>query len=223
MSDWTDWLGVLNIIVIDLVLSGDNAVVIGMAARNLPIEERKKAILFGASAAILLRASLTMIATWLLHIPLLMTIGGLLLLWISVKLQQEEETEVQAGKDLRSAVKTIVVADVVMSLDNVLAVAGVAFGNLWLVLFGLIISIPIIMWGSKLIAIIFNKFPWFIYLGAGILGYTSGELIVHDWMIANYLIQGKEVLIYGIPITFSIGVVGFGFFIKKYSTRQKTA
>ncbi|WP_044642413.1 TerC family protein [Risungbinella massiliensis] len=219
--EWSQFLGIFNIIIIDLILSGDNAVVIGMAARSLPVEQRKKAIMFGAGAAIVLRASLTMIATWLLHIPLLMTIGGLLLLWIAVKLQQDEEgPEVQAGTDLRSAIKTIIVADVVMSLDNVLAVAGVALGDLWLVLFGLVFSIPIIMWGSGLIAKLLNKFPWFVFLGAAILGYTSGELITEDRVLAHYLIQGQPLLEKGIPILLAIGVVLVGFVLRNRHNKQ---
>ncbi|MDQ0416296.1 YjbE family integral membrane protein [Croceifilum oryzae] len=213
------WLSFFNIIVLDLILSGDNAVVIGMVAKNLPEDKQKKAILFGAGTAIVLRATLTAIAAYVLNVPFLMSIGGLLLLWIAVKLLVEdngEGTHVESHQDLRSAIKTIVIADVVMSLDNVLAVAGVAHGNIYLVLFGLALSIPIIMWGSRLIAKIMNQLPWLTYVGSAILGYTAGGLIVGDKLIAKYLLQGLEGLKLLIPIALAVIVVLVGVLWKKY-------
>lgn len=217
------WIAFFNIIVLDLILSGDNAVVIGMAARNLPTEQRKKAILFGAGTAIFLRATLTAIAAYLLNIPFLMTIGGVLLLWIAVKLLVEDNGEgahIESHKDLRGAIKTIVIADVVMSLDNVLAVAGTAHGNIYLVLFGLALSIPIIMWGSKLIANVMNQLPWLVYVGSAILGYTSGGLIVEDKLVAKYLIHDLEILQTIVPIALAVIVVLIGFFWKKHTESQ---
>lgn len=218
------WIGFINIIILDLVLSGDNAVVIGMAARNLPAEQRKKAILLGTGVAIVLRAALTMIATYLLKIPLLMTVGGLLLIWIAVKLLIEKEdkhADVSPVNNLRSAIKTIIIADVVMSLDNVLAVAGAAHGNVFLVLFGLALSIPIIMWGSKLIATIMNKFPWIVYVGAAILGYTAGDLIVGDKYVKEWItIDMIETLI---PIVLAVVVLVVGMILRKrMEASQKT-
>lgn len=211
------WIGFFNIIIIDIILSGDNAVVIGMAARHLPAHQRKKAILFGAGAAILLRASLTAIATYLLKIPLLAAIGGVLLIWIAIKLllEEEENTHVSVGDSMRSAIKTIIVADVVMSLDNVLAVAGAAHGNIFLVLFGLALSIPIIMWGSRLVASILNKLPWLVYVGSAILGYTAGQLIVEDPIIEKHVLHGQDVLTTIIPIALAVGVVIVGYIVKK--------
>ncbi|SEN06363.1 TerC family protein [Lihuaxuella thermophila] len=218
------WIGFFNIIILDIILSGDNAVVIGMAARNLPEHQRKKAILFGAGAAVLLRASLTAIATYLLKVPLLMTVGGLLLLWIAVKLllEEGEDAHVSGGDNLRSAIKTIIVADVVMSLDNVLAVAGAAHGNIFLVLFGLALSIPIIMWGSKLIASLLNKLPWLVYVGSAILGYTAGQLIVEDPLIEKYLLRGLHPLPEVIPVILAIIVVIAGLTLRRVMTNQKT-
>src|SRR5699024_3743552 len=169
------WFGFFNIIILDLVLSGDNAVVIGMAARKLPDRQRKQVMLYGTGAAVLLRVTLTLIAVWLLKVPLLKTVGGLLLIWIAIKLlaDEGEEADIHVGQGLRSAIKTIIVADIVMSLDNVLAVAGAAHGNFWLVLFGLALSIPLLMWGSKTVASIMNRLPWLVYVGAGILAYTA--------------------------------------------------
>lgn len=217
---WTDtsfWIGFFNIIIIDLVLSGDNAVIIGMAARNLPLEQRKKAILLGAGLAVFLRAALTAIAAYLLNIPLLMTVGGLLLLWIAVKLlvEKEEDSNVEVGTNMRSAVRTIIVADVVMSLDNVLAVAGAAHGSFFLILFGLALSIPLIMWGSKLVANILNRFPWLVYVGSAILGYTAGDLIVSDPMVQKHVLQGIELIGKVMPIVLAVFVVLIGYVWKK--------
>lgn len=224
---WTDthfWIAFLNIIILDLVLSGDNAVVIGMAARNLPPEQRKKAILFGAGLAVLLRAGLTAVATYLLNIPLLMTIGGCLLLWIAVKLVIEEEPDpsIVAGANMRTAVKTIIIADVVMSLDNVLGVAGVAHGNIYLVLFGLGLSIPIIMWGSKLIAEILQRYSWLVYVGSAVLGYTAGQLIVDDPIINRFLTDQNPVN-EGLPFLLASVVLFIGYIWKKKSdANEKT-
>jgi len=211
------WIGFINIIILDLVLSGDNAVVIGMAARALPERQRKKAIIFGTSAAIVLRVALTGIAAYLLNIPLLMSIGGLILLWIAVKLVAEEdgETEVHVGRGLKEAIKTIIVADVVMSLDNVLAVAGAAHGNFWLVLFGLMLSIPIIMWGSRMIAVMMNKLPWLVFIGSAILGYTAGQLIVEDPIIHQQFVESVPTLSWAVPLALALLVVIAGGALKR--------
>lgn len=215
------WVGMFNIIVLDLILSGDNAVVIGMAARNLPDPQRKKAIVLGAGAAVLLRASLTAIAAWLLNIPLIMSIGSVLLLWIAVKLLVEDgdDTHVEGGKDLKSAIKTIIIADVVMSLDNVLAVAGASHGNLILVLFGLTFSIPIIMWGSRLIAALLNKLNWLVYVGAAILGYVAGDMMVQDPMLKG-LFADQPILSEIIPGFLALMVIVVGFLKKKLQGNQ---
>jgi YjbE family integral membrane protein len=210
-------IGFINIIILDLVLSGDNAVVIGMAARALPERQRKKAIIFGTSAAIVLRVALTGIAAYLLNIPLLMSVGGLVLLWIAVKLvtEEDDETEVHVGRGLKEAIKTIIVADVVMSLDNVLAVAGASHGDFWLVLFGLMLSIPIIMWGSRIIAVMMNKLPWLVYVGSAILGYTAGQLIVEDPIIHQQFVESVSALTWALPLTLALLVVIAGGALKR--------
>lgn len=214
------WVGFFNIIVIDLVLSGDNAVVIGMAARKLPLEQRKKAIIYGTMAAVLLRVSLTLVAVWLLQVPLLKTVGGLLLLWIAVKLLVDENNQgnVSIGDGLKAAIKTIIIADVVMSLDNVLAVAGAAHGNFWLVLFGLALSIPLLMWGSKLVATVMNKMPWLVYVGSAILGYTAGQLIVEDPIVHKNLIGSMHFITWGAPLALALLVIVAGKWWKHRST-----
>ncbi|MXQ53658.1 TerC family protein [Shimazuella alba] len=201
----TFWISMFTIVLSDLLLSGDNAVVIGMAARRLPNELRRRAILIGSGIAVVLRASLTTVATYLLHIPFLMTAGGLLLFFIAGKLvigDANEKTHVEAGGTFRSAIKTIIIADVVMSLDNVMAVAGAAHGNVWLVLFGLALSIPLLMWGSGFVARFIAKFPFILYLGGAVLGYIAGDLIIHDPWVFQYVmdVEFLEVLPYATAI-----------------------
>jgi YjbE family integral membrane protein len=221
----TIWIGFFKIVVLDLILSGDNAVVIGMAARNLPEPQRKKAIWIGSGLAVILRATLTVIAAWLLKIPLLMSGGGLLLLWIAVKLllEEEENTHVFTGTNMKSAIKTIIIADVVMSLDNVLAVAGAAHGDLSLVVFGFALSIPIIMWGSKLVATLLNKLPWLVYVGSAILGYTAGELMMDDPLILGHLPSVLEEAATMVPAILAVLAVLVGLVLKKTWGGQRPA
>jgi YjbE family integral membrane protein len=176
---------VFSIVVIDLVLSGDNAVVIGMAAHALPPRQQRQAIIWGAAGAIGLRVLFTAMAAVLLGIPLLQAVGGAVLIWIALKLLRDEEQHrtVKEGATLFEAIRTIVLADVVMSLDNILAVGGAAHGNLALLLFGLALSMPIILFGSGLVAALMNRLPWLVYLGAAVLVYTGVEMILKDAII----------------------------------------
>jgi YjbE family integral membrane protein len=174
---------ILSIIVIDLVLSGDNAVVIGMAARSLSVENRRKAIVFGGAGAIGLRILFTALATVLLGIPYLQAIGGALLFYIAYKLlrpQGDGHGEIKEAGSLREAIQTIILADVVMSLDNILAVAGAAHGDIRLLMFGLLLSIPIILFGSELVARLLGRFPALLYLGAFVLVHAAVAMILHD-------------------------------------------
>jgi YjbE family integral membrane protein len=174
---------ILSIIVIDLVLSGDNAVVIGMAARSLSGENRRRAIIIGGAGAIGLRIIFTALATLLLGIPGLQAIGGALLFWIAFKLlrpQGGEQGTVKEAGTLGEAIRTIILADVVMSLDNILAVGGAAQGHLNLLIFGLLLSIPIILFGSELVARLLARFPAFIYVGAFVLIHAAVAMILHD-------------------------------------------
>ncbi|KMZ39934.1 MULTISPECIES: TerC family protein [Bacillales] len=188
------WLGLVHIFMIDLVLSSDNAVVIGMACRGLPQKERRRAILYGTLGAILLRIVLTGMTTWMLDIPLVKAIGGILLLWIACKLmlgENEELTDVSHNQTIGQAVRTIIVADFVMSLDNVLAVGGAAHGDLWLVMLGLAMSIPLLMWGSVWIARMMNRFPSMVIIGGGILTFTAVDMCLEDpyvWKWVNPLL-----------------------------------
>lgn len=172
----------INIIIIDLVLSGDNAVVVGMASRSLNPKQRKRAVFWGTLGAVFLRVSLTGIATWLLVLPYVKVVGGVLLVWISFKLlvQGEEVTRVKTGRDIWEAIRIIVIADFVMSLDNVLAIGGAAKGDFVLVIFGLMLSIPLLMWGSTIVAKFMNEYPILIYFGSGVLTYTASTMILED-------------------------------------------
>jgi YjbE family integral membrane protein len=212
---------VLSIVVIDLVLSGDNAVVIGMAARLLPPEQRRKAILFGAGGAIGLRVLFTALAAFVLGIPLLQALGGVLLLWIAFKLlrQNDHAHGVKEGRNLAEAVRTIVLADVIMSLDNILAVGGAAHGELRLLLFGLGLSMPIILFGSGLIARLMNRFPWLVYLGSGILAYTAMEMIFEDPRLGQYLPHATAIE-YGIIALVVAAVLGLGYWLNARADRD---
>ena len=181
----------LGILAIDLILSGDNAVVIALAVRQLKGDTRRKAIIFGATGAVLLRLFFAAIVTFLLQIPLLQAVGGLLLLWVAWKLVHdspgEEEGEVQAGGNLWEAVRIIIIADVVMSLDNVVALVGVSGGNLWLLIFGLALTIPLIIWGSTLLSALLDRWRWLVYAGAGILVYVAVEMLFEDPVVHGFV------------------------------------
>jgi YjbE family integral membrane protein len=177
------WARVVGIIIIDLTLAGDNALVIALAVRNLPKRQQFLGRIWGTAGAVGLRLAFIAIAAQLLRIPFLQLVGGLLLLWIAFKLVHHEtgaEGHVRQGGSLREAVWIIIVADAIMSLDNVLAVAAASDGDMRLVVFGIALSIPIVVWGSGLLATLMNRFIWIIWIGGGILGYVAGEMIMKD-------------------------------------------
>ena len=181
-------IAIAQIIWIDLLLSGDNAVVIALACRKLPPHQRRMGIVLGAGTAVGLRILFAIIISWLLEIPLLGAIGGLLLFWIAVKLVvgEDDEAHVSESETLWQAVKTIAIADAVMSLDNVVAIAAASDGNVALFTFGLVVSIPLIIMGSTLIMTLIARFPLFVWAGAGLLGWIGGEMIVTDpWFVAR--------------------------------------
>ncbi len=193
------WSIVFSIVIIDLVLAGDNAIVIGLAARHVPKQHQKKVILWGTAGAIVVRSLLTLVVVWLLNIPGLLLAGGLLLVWIAYRLLVEEKKHggMELGDNLWSAVKTIVIADVVMGLDNVLAVAGAAHGSFLLVIVGLLISIPIVVWGSTIILTWVERYPSIIYLGAGVLAWTAAKMIA-DEPLLNQLFLDYSMLKLGL-------------------------
>jgi YjbE family integral membrane protein len=184
------WIGLLKIIWINIILSGDNAVVIAMAARSLPPQQQQKAVLLGSGAAVVLRILLTVVAAKLLALPYLQILGGALLLWIGCQLLGEEEEdngeEKQYGSML-AAVRTILLADLIMSLDNVIAVAAAAQGSMLLLILGLAISIPLVIFGSTLMIKLMERFPIIIMLGAALIGWVGGETIVSDVALHDVL------------------------------------
>jgi YjbE family integral membrane protein len=182
------WVGLLQIIVINIVLSGDNAVVIALACRSLPAQQQKQAILFGSMGAIVLRVVLTFFAVFLLTLPYLKLLGAALLLWIGIGLLKGDEGDgdIESNSGMLAAVKTIIVADVVMSLDNVIGVAAAAGGDTLLLVLGLVISIPLIVFGSTLILRLMGRFPVIITAGAALLGWVAGDMAVSDPALAHW-------------------------------------
>lgn len=185
----------LTIIIIDLVLAGDNAIVIGLAARSLPKEQQKKAIIWGTVGAIIIRATATLFVVWLLKIPGLQLVGGLILIWIAYQLlvKEEESENVKSSTTLFGAIRTIIIADVMMGLDNVIAIAGAAHGNFLLVIIGLLISVPLVVWGSQVILRLMERFPSLIYIGAGVLALTAAKMVVAENFISPYF-DGNPIL-----------------------------
>ena len=185
------WIGLIKIVWINIILSGDNAVVIALAARSLPPAQQKKAVLFGSGAAVVLRIVLTVVAAKLLALPYLQIAGGLMLLWIGVQLLGSEEDGEGESKEYGSmlaAVRTILIADLVMSLDNVIAVAAAAQGDTTLLILGLAISIPLVIFGSTLMIKLMERFPIIIIFGAALIGWVAGETIVSDVALKNVLL-----------------------------------
>ncbi|SAK45205.1 TerC family integral membrane protein [Caballeronia fortuita] len=216
------WGAVVQIIVIDILLGGDNAVVIALACRNLPDRQRTRGIVFGTLGAIILRVVLIAFAVLLLDIPFLKFLGGMLLLWIGVKLMQpdHDDHQIDASDRLWAAVKTIIVADAVMSLDNVIAIAGAAEAadprhRLTLVIFGLIVSIPLIVWGSTLVLKLLDRFPVVVLLGAGLLGWISGGLIIDDPFIDRWPALNTEIAGYAAHAAGTIFVIAVGWLLKR--------
>ena len=178
--------GLLAIVLLDLVLAGDNAIVIALAARNLPKSLQKKAVFWGTFGAVAVRVALTAVVVYLLKLPGLMLAGGLLLLPIAWKLLRSDEGDghkVNAAAGFWSAIRTIVVADALMGLDNVLAIAGASHGHMPLVIIGLAISVPLVVWGSTLILRLIERFPIIVYIGAGAIAWTSARMIAHDHLL----------------------------------------
>lgn len=178
----------LMIVAIDLVLAGDNAILIGLAARKLPVHQQKKVILWGALGAIVIRTIATLAVVWLLEIPGLHLVGGLLLVIIAYKLLVDEDKHdnVKAGDNFWAAIRTVIIADALMGLDNVLAVAGAAHGDMLLVILGLLVSVPVVMWGSTLILKWIERFPVIITIGSGILAWTASKMIVGEPFLKEY-------------------------------------
>jgi YjbE family integral membrane protein len=220
------WSALLAIILIDLVLAGDNAIVIALAARKLPPNLQKKAIIWGTVGAIAVRSAMTLIVVWLLKIPGLMLVGGLGLLWIAYKLLADTDDGAEHDVEVSSfwgAMKTIIVADALMGIDNVLGVAGAAQGSFDLVILGLLISVPIVVFGSTIVLRLVERFPIVIKLGAAVLAYTAAMMVVNEQLLKPYC-QGDDTatmaLRWGVIVLSIVGVLAAG---QLKSMREKAA
>ena len=219
------WIGLLKIVWINIILSGDNAVVIAMAARSLPPQQQRTAVLFGSGAAVVLRILLTVVAAKLLALPYLQIIGGLLLLWIGTQLlsgEEEGDGEDKEYGSMLAAVRTILLADLVMSLDNVIAVAAAAQGSMVLLILGLAISIPLVIFGSTLMIKLMERFPIIVLLGAGLIGWVGGETIVSDVALHGYVIAHPW-LHYVAAALGALLVVGAGKWVQARTQRRSAA
>ena len=213
-------IAVLQIIAIDIVLGGDNAIIIALACRNLPKHQRRAGILWGTAGAIILRVILVFFATSLMEIPVLRLVGGILLILIGIKLLTEVETHDLDGKinqssNLLTAIRTIIIADFVMSLDNALAITAAAKGDIGLVVFGLLLSVPIIIWGSALIIRLMERFPIIITAGAGLLGWLGGGLMISDKILAEFTASSLPVTPTIAATVGTIFVIAVGRFLVK--------
>jgi YjbE family integral membrane protein len=205
-------MGIVSIIVIDLILAGDNAVIIAMAVRRLPKNQRVTGIVFGAGAAVLLRVALTFFVSQLLQVSFLKLIGGVVILWVAVKLLVEGGVEEGPEKEvvtMGQAVRLIVIADVTMSTDNVIAIAGASRGNLFLLFFGLALSIPLVVFTSNFLSVLMDKYPIIILLGEAVLGRVGGEMMITDLWVKEF-IHPSKIVEYGVQIFFAVGVIVLG-------------
>ncbi len=218
---WDTLEPILIIISIDIILGGDNAVVIALASRRLPPHQRNKAIFLGTGLAVAARVLLTAIALYLLQIPFLKLIGGLLLFYIAMKLltEKDDSENIKASDSLFSAVRTIVFADIVMGFDNVLAIAGAAHDNIALVIVGLLVSVPIIVWGSRFILMLMDHFPLLIYFGAGILAYTAAEMVLEDQQVLRLILSYPYIQHY-LPIAMVIIIIVSGYVLNKRNSSE---
>jgi len=209
------WIPLLKIIWINIVLSGDNAVVIALAARSLPPRQQTLAVAWGSGAAVAMRIVLTLFAVALLQLPYLKLLGAVLLLWIGVQLllPEEGEANIDGHENMLAAIKTILIADLVMSLDNVIAVAAAAGDSVTLLILGLAISIPLVIFGSTLLMKVMERFPIIVTAGGALLGFVAGEMAVsdpalRDWMSANFQVVDKKPVLAGVGLELIVGLVG---------------
>ena len=228
------WVGLFKIIGVNIILSGDNAVVIALAARSLPPKQQTQAIIWGSGAAIVMRILLTLFAVALLTLPWLKIVGSLLLFWIGVKLlvPEEDDAEIEASDQLLSAIKTILIADLVMSLDNVIAVAAAAGGSILLLILGLAISIPLVIFGATLLLKLMERFPVIITIGGALIGWVAGEMLVTDPALEGWLtgvgvefVKAKP-MIAGLSLELLAGGVGVAIVValgKWLAKRQEAA
>lgn len=222
------FIALTQIMLINIVLSGDNAVVIALACRKLSPAHQKQAFIWGSAGVVVLMVALTACVVYLLSLPYLEFIGSALLLWIGIKLliaeeEAEEEGLIQQKSTLAAAIRTIVIADIVMSLDNVLAMAGAAKGHLWMLAAGLVITVPVILFGSALLMKLMNRFPVFVMVGAALIGWVAGEMMISDPSIKDWVEANAPSLHYASPITCAVLVIVAGKSLERLQSRRKLA
>lgn len=218
--EWGFFLSWLRIIVINLTLSGDNALVIAMAVRTLPRRQQRLGIFWGAMGAVVFRIILTFVAAQLLLLPYLQLVGGLVLLWIAVKLLREDSGEggqIRHGTTVGEAIRIIIIADLIMSTDNVLAIAGASEGSFVLLLFGLGLSIPIVVWGAAFIATLMNRYGWIVYVGAAVLGEVAGKMMLEDDFVQRTFGTAPKPLEWGVRIGLAAAIVLIGLILARRS------
>ena len=218
IADPEFWLRLLSISVLNILLSGDNALVIALAVRALPKRKRVVGQIWGAAGAVVLRLVFVAIVSVLLRVPLLQLLGGLLLLWIAVRLVRPDTGDAGSGRhggSLWEAIWIIIVADVTMSLDNVLAIAAASHGDLVLVMFGIGLSLPIVVWGAGLLAHLMNRFAWIVWLGGGVLGYVAGEMFMEDPIVRRGLGEVAGPLHYPVPLVVGLVVTACGWWFAR--------
>jgi YjbE family integral membrane protein len=210
--DWAFVSALFSIVIIDLILAGDNAVVIAMAVRSLPQKQRLKGIIYGSLAAVALRVLFTFFVAHLLVFNYIKLVGGLVIIWIAIKLFVEDEEAAATHKEVASlwhAVRLIVIADITMALDNMLAVGAASHGNLYLLIFGLGLSIPFVVFASSLLSMLMEKYPVIIYIGAALLGKIGGEMIITDPVVSRFIVP-TQLITYTVEIAFAAGVILIG-------------
>jgi len=221
--DWAFVSALFSIVIIDLILAGDNAVVIAMAVRSLPQKQRLKGIVYGSLAAVALRVIFTFFVAHLLVFNYIKLVGGLVIIWIAIKLFVEDEEAAATHKEAASlwhAVRLIVIADITMALDNMLAVGAASHGNLYLLIFGLGLSIPFVVFASSLLSMLMEKYPVIIYIGAALLGKIGGEMIITDPVVSRFIIPTK-LITYTVEIAFAAGVILIGkYWLKRDIAKQ---
>jgi YjbE family integral membrane protein len=218
------WIGLWQIILVNIVLSGDNAVVIALAARSLPLHQQKQAIVWGAGAAVVMRIILTIIALEMLKWPWLKLIGAVLLLWIAIKLlvpEDEDGEDVESSSNLWTAIKTILIADLVMSLDNVIGVAAAAKGSILLLVIGLALSIPLVVFGATVLMKLMQRFPVIIVIGAALLGWVAGEMAATDPVVKDWVEANAAWLHWAAPAAGALFVVAVGKFIARTKSHSE--
>jgi YjbE family integral membrane protein len=217
-------IALTQIMFINIVLSGDNAVVIALACRRLSPQHQKQAFIWGSAGVVVLMVALTAFVVFLLSIPYLEIVGSLLLLWIGIKLlvaeDEEGEGQVEQKSTLMAAVRTIIIADIIMSLDNVLAMAGVAKGHMWMLIAGLVITVPVILFGSALLMKLMDRFPIFVLIGAALIGWVAGEMLISDPAIKDWIDINMSSLHYISPIVCAALVIAVGKAMERLAARK---